>query len=212
MAAKSKSKVSVLSKAKIPLIALGTLVILVLLTFALRGWLRVTVIPKTIGLLYMPGISSTFEKQDNTLGHPLQSLGFQNVATKKHCLKMIAQGYHVDIDCIAIQQGYVVLPSSAEGIAKEQQAAAKIQSALQASGWQGGSNGVTVTSLIDGTTQGKDYSPDAYYEKTVGKNHCIFDIFIAYSNPKPPAISIQFFCERTFYFLGKTPVPIYPTP
>jgi hypothetical protein len=161
-----------------------SIVIIVSLLFVLRGWLRVTVVPKTIGEFYVGGVQATFNKEITALQKPYQLLAF----TKPNppvlsCGLAQAESIHTEINCNDNQISWTVLPRSAAGLNSVQQNAAKLQGLLKAQTWLGGTNGVTLTSLIDGTAHGIDWSPDAYYEKLVGKTDCVFDTMIGYANP-----------------------------
>ena len=56
----------------------GTLIIIIGLLFVFRGWLRVTVLPKTIGEFYANGVQSTFNKEIADLQNPYKLLAFTN--------------------------------------------------------------------------------------------------------------------------------------
>jgi len=192
------------------LIYTGTLVVIVVLLFVFRGWLRVTVLPKTIGEFYVSGVQTTFNQEFNDLQNPYRLLSFTNPKPASlGCALSQAQSIHTEINCMDDQINWTVLPRSATGIATVQQNAAKLQGLLKAQNWLGGSNGVTLTSLIDGTAKGIDWSPDAYYEKIVGKTDCVFDTMIGYANPQPPAIRVTLSCDRTVNILGTPKAEVY---
>lgn len=94
------------------------------------------------------------------------------------------------------EERYVVLPQDAVGKQDTLESAKSVESMLRKQGYRSGNNGVTISSLIEGAYQGKDYSPDAYYEKNVGESVCIFSTRIAYANPKPAAVNIALSCIR----------------
>jgi len=188
----------------------GSLIVIVVLLFVFRGWLRVTVIPKTIGEFYVGSVQTTFNQEIAALQNPYKLLSFTNPkAPVLGCQLSQAQSIHTEIDCNDNQISWTVLPKSAAGIAAVEQNAAKLQSLLMSQGWQAGSNGVTVTSLIDGTAKGIDWSPDANYQKIVGKTDCLFDEMIGYANPQPPAIRVTFSCDRTVNVLGTPKGEVY---
>ena len=72
--------------------------------------------------------------------------------------------YRLSASACFYQEGYLRQIIDAEGwhIATVQQNAAKLQGLMKSQGWLGGTNGVTLTSLIDGTAKGIDWSPDAF--------------------------------------------------
>ena len=183
----------------------GIIIVLMMLAFLFRGWLRVTVIPKTTGIFYLHSVDTTFMDQSKLLNDPITSLGLPAGSKDKACNLQQAQRLHTQVLCSVAEQSYAKL----QHMATAEQQAAQLQAKLASSGWQGGSNGVTLTSLIDGIAQGKDYSPDAYYEKVVGNNDCVFDTMIAYSNPQQPAIRATFSCDRTINIFGSFKGQIY---
>lgn len=195
---KSKSH----TRRRAPFITGGVVLLALVVLFFARGWVRTTIIPKTATLFYLGGVQSVVDSQSASLNDPLRSLGFSSISTNKSCNLELAQSIHTEVDCDTTEQSYVKLPTGT-AFASEERVTASLQSHLAALGWQAGSNGITLTSLIDGTAKGIDYSPDANYEKIVGKhNDCVLDVMIAYANPQSPAIRGTFSCDRTIDFLG----------
>ncbi len=192
------------------LTALGGLIVIVLLLFVFRGWFRVTVIPKSFSMFYNNGIQTTLDNEMSNLQNPFVKLGYTSVnKIGTGCSLQQAQSIHTEIDCSAERHGYTKTPKSSTGEANLETQAQNIQNALQKNGWQDGGNGVTLTSLVDGTYHGIDYSPDAYYEKVVGNYDCVFDTTVAYANPNPAAISSTFSCDRTVDILGAPGAELY---
>lgn len=203
MANKKKAKkqqYSIPEKHKLPLISLVVAILIVLFAYFYRGWFRATVIPKTTGIFYLSNVNTALDNQSNSLHNPLGALGFSQVTRSKICNLQQAQAFYTEVDCNVTLQSYMILPSN---LNSEEKVAAHLQTNLENSGWAGGSNGVTLNSLIDGIARGIDYSPDANYEKIVGgRNDCIIDVMIAYANPQPPAIRGTFSCDRTVNVAG----------
>jgi hypothetical protein len=183
-------------------IVVASFLLLILLLFFLRGWFRATVIPKTSSLFYINSVQNTLASENTDLQYPFNQLGLTSSPSKSTCNLEVAQSISTEIDCGVSIQSYAKLPSNKSGQTSIEAKAQSIQNLLSSMGWKGGSNGVTLTSLIDGTYQGKDYSPDAYYEKVIGNDDCVFDTMIAYANPQPPAISSTLSCDRTVNILG----------
>jgi hypothetical protein len=180
----------------------GVLVVVIIAGFISRGWVRTTFIPKTAGLYYVNKVQSMTEIQNTDLQLPFNKLGFSTISNHSTCSLEIAQSISTQIDCYSNKQSYTKLPNNSIGKINLESSAQTLQTLLKTKGWTGGSNGVTLTSLIDGTYQGRDYSPDAYYEKVVGDYDCVFDTMIAYSNPQPPAINSSLSCDRTVNIFG----------
>ena len=210
MISKKKQKKNKLShNSKTILISFIALIVILVLVFLFRGWFRATVIPKTLGIFYSNGVVDTHKREVGDLSNPFESLGFIVPKISHTCNLQQAQSIHVEIDCSTNQEGYTKLPTSPAGVANIQKQASILQATLKSQGWQGGGNGITLTSLINGTAHGIDYSPDAFYQKVIGNTNCIFDTMISYSNPQPPAIRTSFSCSRTINFLGTPKNEIY---
>jgi hypothetical protein len=190
-----------------PFITLGCIIIIFLSVFVSRGWLRVTVIPKGLTPFYSSSVKSTLNSENVSIHKPLSTLGSKIESKATTCSLEEAQGIHTEIDCYAQIQTYTQIQNSIKSDI-ELWAQAE-QDYLVSNGWKSGSNGVTLTSLIDGIYQGKDYSPDAFYEKVIGSNDCIYDTMIAYANPQPPAINTMLSCSRTINVLGSPKDEIY---
>ena len=185
------------------LVTIGGLIVLLFLLFIVRGWMRVTIIPKTAAIFYTNGIQNTQNNELKQLNNPFKTLSSTaNPKTSTGCSLELAQSIHTQIDCNVSQLVYAKLPVTAAGQSSIQAKAQTLQTLLSIDGWSGGGNGVTLTSLIDGTAKGIDYSPDAYYEKVIGNNDCVFDVMIEYANPQPPAVNISLSCDRTLDVLG----------
>ena len=190
-------------------IGVAALIIVLVILFFCRSWLRFTVFPHTASVFYVHNVQAAFDQQQKALGDPLQKLGITSPTRHKGCDLQQAQSIHTEIDCSVMEQGYTKLATDDQSMAHLQQQAATIQSALKSQGWQSGSNGVTVTSLIDGIAKKVDYSPDAFYEKIIGRNDCTFDVMIAYANPAQPAIRVTLSCDRTVNMFGAPKNPVY---
>ena len=180
----------------------GCIVVLMLGLYLGRGWVRFALIPDAATPLYSRGIQHQLTTQNANLSFPYGLLNIQTSPSSTTCSLELAQNIHTQLYCQATLGGYTKLPVSASGEAIVKKAAGSIQKTLSTQGWNGGSNGVTLTSLIDGIYQGKDYSADAYYEKVTGDYDCTFDTMIAYANPHPPAIDSLLTCVRTVNLFG----------
>ena len=168
----------------------------------LHSWIANTVIAGGTGLLYKHGIEANLTQQDAALTNPMSKL-YGTASSTYACRPQAPTGVPMTVNCDATMQAYGKLPQDDAGKQRALQNASAIEAALRAQGYHGGGNGVTLSGLIGGTYQGKDYNPDAYYEKVVDHRYdCIFDTMIAYSNPQPPAIRTQFWCTRTINLLG----------
>lgn len=183
-------------------IGVATGVLLVLIFVLAHGWIRNTALPSTVGMFYKKGVQAKLEAQEQALGLPFNTLLKGTPAKEYNCMTLATQSIHTQIDCEARKSHYAVLAN----VGNKQQVtetAAKIESTLKELGYQSGGNGVTLTSLVNGTYDGADYSPDAFYQIVSGPYNCIVDVNIAYANPAPAAISMNMWCARTINILGQ---------
>jgi hypothetical protein len=136
---------------------------------------------------------SALSKENKDLGEPLKALGFTNIEGGKSICEHIEKfGYTgKPLDCTAILKSYQVF-SDETSKTKAVTAATKLSSALKQRGWKQGN--YEVGTWFKDVMSGVDYNADAYYYKYVDKTFCVLDFFVAYSNPKPPAVSVQFRC------------------
>jgi hypothetical protein len=176
-------------------------VLIVALVFA-HGWIRNTALPKIAGQFYKHGVTSQLANQDLALGSPFETLLGGTPKTEYNCSTYATQSFHTQVGCEALRSKYVVL-SNVGSRQEVVDAAIKIEAKLKVQGFQGGNNGVTLTSLVSGTYEGKDYSPDAFYQKVSGQYACVMDTNIAYGNPAPAAINMRLWCDRTFNIFGQ---------
>jgi hypothetical protein len=187
----------------------GCVVVLIVALFLGRGWVRFALIPDAATPVYNHSIQHELTTQNANLLFPYSLLGIRTSPSSTTCSLELAKSIHTQIYCQASLSGYTKLARTISGEATAEKAASGIQSTLGTHGWSAGSNGVTLTSLIDGIYQGKDYSPDAYYEKVTGNYDCTFDTMIAYANPHPPAINSTLMCVRTVNLFGAPPSEFY---
>jgi len=167
---------------------------------------RSTVVPGVARVVYGGGMRSVYEHELSALGDPSKSLLGSHKMADTRCVSQY-EGVRVHVDCSVSLQNYGLLPQDDKGKKSTIEAANALETSLTQSGYQTGvdgyTNGVTVRSLVTGTYEGKDYSPDAYYAKKIGDVFCSFQITIAYSNPKPPAINMVHSCVSLFNIFGE---------
>lgn len=185
-------------------------ILLIVLFFTLPGWIRNTAIPKTAGIFYGRQVSKTLLEQQKNIGQPFVKIDSNLPDAKTSCAVGARSGIKTTIECASALQAYVKLPQDDAGKQQTLDAAKGIEEALRKEGYKSGSNGVTFSSLVAGTYEGKDYSPDAFYQKQVGSYNCMFDTTIAYANPDPAAIHMQILCTRTISLFGAPSQPLYP--
>ena len=170
---------------------LAAVIILVLLFFAVGG-------PNKARRIYYSNLTHyAFDHELSTLKQPLNTLGIQTASPKwPQCS---VQAYYLydtpQLQCVMSAKNYVVIGNSAARKAQFNQAAKQLDADFKTDGWTFQSNATpSISAWFQGMTSGKDYFPGAGGYKIWGNKHCDIQIGEAYSNPKPPAFSIELEC------------------
>lgn len=175
----------------------GVLAVLVLLLAA--TWGRGFIVSNVAKLFYLKPVQRMIVERDAELANPFHTFGMNTLDKASSCHMTAATFISTQVECTSSAHGFVKLSDNKDETVKKAQA---LETALEKQGYKAGSNGVTFMSLVAGTYEGKDYSPDAFYQKLDGPYMCIFDTTIAYANPAPKAISMDLSCRRTIEILG----------
>jgi hypothetical protein len=184
----------------------GVILLLILILFFARGWVRATVEPKTVQVFHGHSVQTTLDKQIRTLGDPLSSLKYINAKTQpSQCTLVRASSFRTEVDCTASVKAFGPVSSDTQTLRTN---AAALQAKLDAAGW-GGNPNMTLIQFINGITAGADNQPDATYTHYFGKDLCMLSTTTAFSKPKPPAMNTVFSCSRTFDLFG-SPWPNLP--
>ena len=131
--------------------------------------------------------------ENQKLGEPLKALGFTNIEGGKGvCQNIEKAGYTgKPLDCTATFKTYRVFNDQAS---KDRAitAAAQLSTLLKQNGWHQGN--YEVGKWFKDVLNHVDYNADAYHYKYYGNTFCMLDFFVAYANPKPPAVNVLFSC------------------
>lgn len=184
-------------------LAIGVLSIAILFIGFMVGVGRNTIVSAVAGALYDKSLRDVTMAQNTALSTPFTRVSGHTPRPTSQCSVGPTSGIKVEIECQATIQTYIKLGQSSSDKHDILDSVTAITAALKAEGYQSGSNNVTLTSLVAGTYDGKDYSPDAFYRKVTGKDTCIYDTSVAYSNPAQPAINMSLNCSRTLDMFGK---------
>ena len=184
-------------------LTMAAFVIVVLLLGTTVGLEKDTIMSQAANLLYGNSIRKLTIAQDSEISDPVALLGGEASNLTRQCTVGPTR-FQPEIDCAVSTQAYFKLGQSSTDRTEVLNATSIIAKALKADGYQSGSNNVTLTSLVAGTYQGRDYSPDAFYQKVIGKDTCMFNTQIAYANPAQPAIHMDLSCGRSLYMFGKS--------
>jgi hypothetical protein len=184
-------------------LAIGSIIaVLILLTalFSLKG---AAIVRKVANIMYGGSLNSLVVDQNGRIGDPYKMLTGQAPHPNSSCYVGPSQGIRMHVSCESLSRNYTKLGQSAEDKTRIIKAAQKVTDALKAEGYKGESNGVTLMGLVSGTYEGKDYTPDASYQKVIGKDSCMFSVTVAYSKPAQPAINVSLNCIKTVDPFGK---------
>ena len=193
-------------------LVVGLVVLVLLVLFLLRGWIRNTIIPRSAGVFVGNSVQTTADQQLSKLGDPFKTFGYTNINRHDYggnhtvCTLGVAHLYHTEVNCQSGQSAYN--KTTEMGSSKKLNAAAvAAEKALKSNGWDGvyglgGSRYTSLTRLVKSVTNGIDYQPDAFYQKHVGNITCTFDSIDSFSKPGAPAISSHYSCSRTIDVLG----------
>lgn len=163
-------------------------VILLLVCYLGRGWIRVTAVPAAVQLTYGRQVQNTLNKDYNSL-KPFDTLGMANVKSTDKCRLLYAKNFKIMVDCTSSYSSFSDKLSPGLGAR-----AKNLGNSLKNSGWQSGIT--TIETLGQNIGQGIDWTPDAAYMKQAGKTFCLADFNTAFSKPKPPALNGSVSCSR----------------
>lgn len=171
--------------------------------FISRSWVRVTLVPKTVGIFHEDDVAKKAVDELASLGSPLTALGYTVTDTNvtKGCNLSAARGFKEQVTCSYSIHADLLVPTDETGKKQLVDAASSIQNKLQTSGWDGtftnDNDYASLNELIGNVAKGIDYTPDAYYSKSIGRVNCTFDTNTAFSVPAPAMISTNFNCIQT---------------
>jgi hypothetical protein len=192
------------------LLAGSVVAVAIILSFVFHGWVQGSATPYVTGLFYRHGLQTKVEDQNKAIGQPFEALASKDFNPTSTCGKSLTSGLKVRVECNSQYMTSFKVGQSTAQKAHMLQAAQITEEKLKTAGYTAGSNGVTLTSLIEGTYEGKDYSPDAFYQKTIGSTTCTFDTNIAYSRPSQPALTMILACSRSIHVFGKISDAVQP--
>lgn len=184
-------------------LAVGGIAVAIIIVVGLFSLKSEAIVSRTANIIYGKSLSSLVVDQNSKLSDPFTKLADHAPKPDTRCFVGPKNNIRMHVECDSTANEYIKLGQSATDRARIIKAAQEITDALKAEGYEGGYNGVTFLGLVSGTYEGKDYSPDAFYYKVIGKNTCVFDTTVAYSNPAQPATNMSLNCIKTFDLFGK---------
>lgn len=181
--------------------------VVVLSSYLARGWIRVTAVPKTIQLFEAHSLRVDTTNELSLLAEPFSSLGYETVnKSPSACYINVAQNFSEEVGCSYTLSAYDVIPQNDATKTTLDAASKKVENALQKNGWTGEYSDtgqyVSLHKLVTNITNGIDYTPDASYYKQSGPLMCVFQATTAFARPKPPAMSLQISCNKTYKVFG----------
>ncbi len=192
---------------RVLIIIAAALVLALAVTYLSRGWIRMTLLPRTVAVISGNGPRKTFEAEFADLQDPFHLLGHPNPELSKDngCSTSYADGFKTKVNCVwAMNSWYEISQNAADKEALNANAE-KLQALLQANGWDGNygdDEDNTLKKLLRNITDGIDYYPDATYIKETNGTFCILSTTTAFSSPKPAAINTHMSCSREYNVFG----------
>lgn len=130
-------------------------------------------------------------------GATLDGFGLTERSLKHHrCNDMEYSGYdNPQFNCSSYYENYQVVGGTEVDKAAANNRAAELENVVKTQGWtMQGSQGYSFSQWFKDVTSGTDWYPDVGAYKNYGTTHCYIHFNVAYSNPKPAAISAQMGC------------------
>jgi len=170
------------------------ILILVIVCFLVRGWIRSSVVPEVVSLTYGHSVKTISEKEYSNLNKPFEALGLPDPKIKSDCTLVYAKRFKMVIYCCYSYSSY---SDKISGLSPDLGARSQTLAAtLKNNGWAGGVT--NISTLGQNIRKGIDWTPDAAYMKQIGNTFCLADFNTAFSKPKPPALSGSVSCSRSF--------------
>lgn len=179
-----------------------SLLIVLLGLFFSRNWVLSNFLPNVVAQATKGSSVQMLETHNYMIEKPFETLADAQVEPWHRCSNIARQGIKINFACDTSYNLRFKLNQTEQGKTDTLRRVQAIEKKLEATGYKAGSNGVTLYSLISGTYEGKDYTPDAFYQRNTAVSNCMFDTSIAYSNPSDPAVSMQLLCSRLVAPLG----------
>ena len=184
----------------------AAVVVLILALYLGRGWIRGTFEPVAISVTAGRNAKQTLDEQLKALNSPFKTLGINTTQSSNECRLSYAKKFHSQITCSATTNGFAKLSANQQTALAG--GSASLEKLLKSNGWSG--MNTSITTLGTNISKGIDYTPDAAYQKTIGKITCVADFNTAFSRPRPAAINGSITCVRVYEILGSTPQVIFP--
>lgn len=190
------------------LIVLAVVVGIFVVLFASRSWLRVTVVPKTVAVFHSGSVQKVAKTEIANFGDAAGFLKLDDAKAEKSCKLIAAKGIKEEVICTYSIHDTIVFPSQEAEAAPLVSGAQQLQKILESNGWSGtfaeDAETASLVRLVEGISKNIDYTPDAFYSKTVGDITCIFDSNVAFKIPENPTkqMSYTFNCSRTVKVFG----------
>lgn len=203
---KSKSNKTISNWLRWFLIIGVSLILLFVASYIFRGWLRVTLVPKVINVTSGNAVTNFASAEIGALGDPFTLLGYDSTTKESECRLVAARGLSTQYECVYVENGWTEILQNSNDKKQLYQSAVNILAALKNNGWEGAytenEQATSLTTLIRNINDGIDYTPDASYTKASGDINCWISNTTAFSKPKNPAISTNFWCSRTVNVFG----------
>lgn len=140
--------------------------------------------------------SHAFDEEVSTLSQPLLTFGIKKNMPSKCDMEQIYQYATPQLQCSVSENPYTLIGGSQTAKSRFVQQAGKLDALFEQNGWTETKNMTpSIRQWFQGITSGKDWYTDDGAFKNIGNSHCSVDFFVAFSNPKPPAFTMQTSCS-----------------
>lgn len=195
----------ILHLAIVPVVIMAVLLGVVYLA---RSWIRQTVIPFGITIVYKPGVNQDFKNQFSPINKTLSDIGVKlDTPTGASCggPDTYFQDFSETVPCVKYQQGGASKITDNFKKSWEQKSRA-FENSLRASGWQKQSFSYNYGPIksLDGIFGSSAYGTggDNRYAKSVGKDICSLGIIYTPEISGFPPFYVSESCERDIKIFG----------
>ena len=145
-------------------------------------------------MYYSRKVMRAFNDEKNKLGPSITGLGLTD--TKKlepECKEIEKTGEsNKSINC-TVTYNKATTYDSADAVSKALGNAKILSQQLSSQGWVKGN--YDIDQWFSEVLNKVDYNPDATFERLNNNTLCVLQFTVAYSNPKPPAVNVNYSCS-----------------
>lgn len=178
----------------------GALVILVILLFICRGWIREKFLPNQVSYFAKKSMEKAYTQSHGSLAQPLRELQV-SLAANVHTACRLYGAKSVQTAVTCDNSAGDIMDISAEYIDRFKQNSITIEQQILQRGWTKTWNEQQpINELFKNPNN--DASVGVNYEKKYGKNTCELSLFYNANEKNPSKLHSILSCNRLIYYLG----------